>query len=236
MRAFQNMTTVLMAGCWLTSQRVTVPPVGQQHRWGPMLSVRAAALRTGIVGGVLFFVHASIPNCGSYPFIWSALAGAVAFWIASDGVAPHRFRHGMLAALSAGTIAGLILMVGCTGTILIFAPPMLASLKPPPSVASTPLITVAVELGLAVVALLGVAAAVLGGAAMMLVRRLQPSRPAAVSLLTLIALTVAAVAAPSAVHAQAPVAIPNSPAGTLLKQWLDVFNRADSAGLEAFDT
>jgi hypothetical protein len=55
-----------------------------------------------------------------------------------------------------------------------------------------------------------------------------------VSLLTLVALVAAALAAPLAVHAQAPVAIPNSPAGTLLKQWLDVFNRADSAGLDAF--
>jgi hypothetical protein len=141
-----------------------------------MLSVRAAALRTGIVGGVLFFVHASIPYCGSYPFVWPALAGAVAFWIATDGVAPHRFRHGMFAALAAGTLAGLILMVGCTGTILIFARPMLDSLTPPPSVVGTPLITASVELALAIVGLLGVAAAVLGGAAMMLIRRLQPSR------------------------------------------------------------
>jgi hypothetical protein len=55
-----------------------------------------------------------------------------------------------------------------------------------------------------------------------------------VSLSTMVALIAAALAAPPAVRAQAPVAIPNSPAGTLLKQWLDVYNRADSAGLEAF--
>jgi hypothetical protein len=65
---------------------------------------------------------------------------------------------------------------------------------------------------------------------MMLVRRLQPSRPSAVSLLTLLAITVAA----PALHAQAAVAIPNSPAGAVLTQWLDGFNRADSAGLDAF--
>jgi hypothetical protein len=57
-----------------------------------------------------------------------------------------------------------------------------------------------------------------------------------VSLLTLVLLAATALAAPPAVRAQAPVAIPNSPAGTLLKQWLDAFNRADSAGLDAFDT
>ncbi len=54
------------------------------------------------------------------------------------------------------------------------------------------------------------------------------------SVLTLSALAIAAPAAPHAVNAQATVAIPNAPAGTLLKQWLDVFNRGDSAGLDAF--
>ena len=51
--------------------------------------------------------------------------------------------------------------------------------------------------------------------------------------LTLVVVAAATLVA-STVHAQAPVAIPNSSAGTLLKQWLDLFNRADSAGLDAF--
>jgi len=55
-----------------------------------------------------------------------------------------------------------------------------------------------------------------------------------VSLLTLIALTAVALAVPPLVPAQAPVAIPNSPAGTLLKLWLDAFNRGDSVALDAF--
>jgi hypothetical protein len=54
------------------------------------------------------------------------------------------------------------------------------------------------------------------------------------SLLTVLALTVAASAASAVARAQVPVAIPNSPAGILLTQWLDVFNRGDSAGLDAF--
>lgn len=55
-----------------------------------------------------------------------------------------------------------------------------------------------------------------------------------VSLLAILSLIAAALAASRTVYAQAPVAIPNSPVGTLLQQWLDVFNRADSAGLDAF--
>jgi hypothetical protein len=141
----------------------------------------------------------------------------------------------MLAALAAGTLAGLIFVVGCNVTILTVGRSMLNSLTPPPTAAGTLLITGSVELALAIVGLLGVGAAVLGGVAMMLVRKLQPSRPGSAAL-TLVVLAAAALAIPPAVHAQAPVAIPNSPAGTLLKQWLDAFNRADSAGLDAFDT
>jgi hypothetical protein len=136
-----------------------------------MLDVRRAALRTGIAGGVLFFVNASIPNSNSWPMVWPALTGAAAFWIATDGVSPHRFRHGMLAALAAGTLAGLIFIVGCNVTILTVGRAMLNSITPPPAAAGTMLITASVELGLGVVALLGVAVAVVGGAAMMLVPR-----------------------------------------------------------------
>lgn len=57
-----------------------------------------------------------------------------------------------------------------------------------------------------------------------------------VSLVTLVVLAAVALAGPPAVQAQAPVAIPNTAAGTLLKQWLDAFNRADSAALDAFST
>jgi hypothetical protein len=65
------------------------------------------------------------------------------------------------------------------------------------------------------------------------IENIMPHRSHA-SLSTLIALTAAALAVTPTVRAQAPVAIPNSPAGTLLKQWLDLFNRGDSAGLDAF--
>src|SRR5262249_22168390 len=55
-----------------------------------------------------------------------------------------------------------------------------------------------------------------------------------ISRLILASLAIASVAAPSDARAQAPGAIPASPAGRLLKQWLDLFNRADSAGLDRF--
>ena len=58
--------------------------------------------------------------------------------------------------------------------------------------------------------------------------------PPYVSRLPLVVFAWAAFAAPTTARAQTPVVIPNSPAGVLMKQWLDAFNTADSAGLDAF--
>lgn len=55
-----------------------------------------------------------------------------------------------------------------------------------------------------------------------------------VSRLALVVVVSAAFAAPNSARAQTPVVIPNSPPGALLRQWLDAFNRADSAALEEF--
>lgn len=141
-----------------------------------MVSVRAAALRTGIVGGVLFSAIASIPNCGAWPFIVPALAGGVAFWIATDASAPHQSRRGMFAALDAGALAGLVFVIACTLVILVVGRTMLDAVTQAPIAAGKLLITARVELGLAMVGLIGVAVALLGGAAMMLVRRLRAPR------------------------------------------------------------
>jgi hypothetical protein len=54
------------------------------------------------------------------------------------------------------------------------------------------------------------------------------------SSLTSFILTCAVLGAPITARAQTVVTIPNSPVGALLKQWLDMFNAADSVGLEAF--
>jgi hypothetical protein len=141
-----------------------------------MLSVRAAALRAGTVGGTLFAVHISIPNCGNYPFIWPALTGAVAFWIATDPIAPHQFRRGMSAVLAAGSLAGLIMVVGSNLAILIFARRMLDSLTSAPTDATRLLITGPTELALAILGAIGVVLALVGGAAMMLAWPLRSSR------------------------------------------------------------
>jgi hypothetical protein len=142
-----------------------------------VLSVRAVVLRTGIVGGALFFLHALVPGSRSYPFVWPTLTGAVAFWMATDAVAPHRFRRGMSAALGAGILVGLIGFIGATFTVLALGHAVLNSTSSALGPGGPLLIATAAELGIATVGVLAVAAAVVGGAAMMPVRWLRPSSP-----------------------------------------------------------
>ena len=76
-----------------------------------MSSIRNSAVRTGIVGGTVFFLHALIPGSGSYPFIWPALTGGVAFWIATNAAAPSRIQRGIQATLVAALIVASASMI-----------------------------------------------------------------------------------------------------------------------------
>jgi hypothetical protein len=59
-------------------------------------------------------------------------------------------------------------------------------------------------------------------------------RATCLSSLTSFMFTCAVLGAPITARAQTVVTTPSSPAGVLLKQWLDMFNAGDSVGLEAF--
>ncbi len=104
--------------------------------------------------------------------MWPAIAGAVAFWLATRDASPHGWRHGLLASLTAGTVAGLISFVGASLTVLIGG----NSAASPANVGGRLLIVMAAELGIAAVCLIVVATAVAGGVAMIPVRWLRPPR------------------------------------------------------------
>jgi hypothetical protein len=144
-----------------------------------MPNIRGAAVRTGIAGGVLFFLHALVPNSQAYPLVWPALAGAVAFWIATSDAAPRRFRRGVLAALVAGIVVGLVGFVGSTVTVLVLSRPVLNPVAQALGAPGASLATLAAELGLAIVAVVAVGAALVGGAAMIPVRWASSSPPKA---------------------------------------------------------
>jgi len=137
-----------------------------------MRSVRQIVLETGIAGGLLFTIHASIPNVDSWPMIWPALAGAAAFWLATRQPRPHRLRTGLAAALTAGVIVGAIAFVGTS--IVVYAvlhSGVVRSVRPagvPPG-----LITSASILALAALGVVDMVVAVIAGALMLPVRYFQ---------------------------------------------------------------
>lgn len=84
-----------------------------------MPSVRKAVLEAGIIGGLLFTIHVSIPNCGAWPWIWPVLAGATAVWRATHESQPHRWRTGLVAALGTGIVTGVIAFVGVATVVYV---------------------------------------------------------------------------------------------------------------------
>jgi hypothetical protein len=146
-----------------------------------MFSIRSIAVRIGLVGGVVFFLNALIPNSQSYPFIWPLLTGAVAFWVTTSDAAAHPIRRGMSATLISGIIVGLVGFVGATFTVLALSRPVFSPLTPALGAVGAMLATLAGELGVAVVAILAAAVTLVGGAAMIpvrLARRPHPKAPA----------------------------------------------------------
>jgi hypothetical protein len=82
-----------------------------------MRSSQRIVLETGVAGGLLFTIHVSIPNCGAWPFIWPAFAGATAVWLATREPQLHRWRAGLVVALVTGVITGAIAFVGVSTVV-----------------------------------------------------------------------------------------------------------------------
>lgn len=82
-----------------------------------MRSFRQIVLETGVTGGLLFTIHVCIPNCGSWPMIWPALAGITTVWLATGAGRPHRWRTGVAAALATGFFAAAIALVGVAAVV-----------------------------------------------------------------------------------------------------------------------
>jgi hypothetical protein len=136
-----------------------------------MRSFRSIVWWVGIVGGIVFTIHASFPNVNSWPMIWPPITGATAFWLATRQPATHRLRTGLAATLAAALIAGVITFVGTS----IVATIVLHVVHPIPAQlgVSNGLITAATLAGLAALSGITVIAAILGGVLALPVRYLQ---------------------------------------------------------------
>jgi hypothetical protein len=137
-----------------------------------MRSFRAIVLTTGIAGGALFTVHAFFPGVRAWPMIWPAVAGAVAFWLATREPIPHRLRTGLAAAFVAGVITGAIAFV--TSSVVVVG---LIHTAAKPAIESTGVLSEFVMsaglMGLAILAGITCVVAVLGGAVLLPVRYAQ---------------------------------------------------------------
>src|SRR5471030_1230516 len=112
-----------------------------------MRSFRSIVWWIGIVGGIVFAIHASFPNVNSWPMIWPPITGATAFWPATRQPVAHRLRTGLAATLAAALIPGVVAFVGISIVVTI----VLHVMHPTPAQlgASNGLVTVATLAALA---------------------------------------------------------------------------------------
>jgi hypothetical protein len=136
-----------------------------------MRSFRSIVWCVGIVGGIVFAIHASFPNVDSWPMIWPPITGATAFWLATRQQAPHRLRTGLAATLAAALIAGVVAFVAISAVATI----ALHVIHPTPAQlgVSNGLVTAATLAGLAALSGITVVEATLGGVLALPVRYLQ---------------------------------------------------------------
>jgi divalent metal cation (Fe/Co/Zn/Cd) transporter len=136
-----------------------------------MRSFRSIVWRVGIVGGIVFAVHASFPNVYSWPMIWPPITGATAFWLATRQPAPHRLRTGLAATVAAAVIAGVVAFVGISIVVTV----ALHVMHPTPAELGVPnkVVTAASIAALASLAGITIIEAIVGGIVALPVRHLQ---------------------------------------------------------------
>lgn len=139
-------------------------------------SLRKIVLELGIVGGLLFTIHASIPYCYSWPLIWPALAGATAAWLTTRESQAHRWRTGLNAALLTGIIVGVIAFVGTSIVVYVALHTGMARSAVQQTGVSPRFITSMGMIALAMLGLIDVVVAFAAGALMLPVRYFQMRR------------------------------------------------------------
>jgi hypothetical protein len=136
-------------------------------------SFRAIVLKTGIVAGVLFVIHEYLP-ANSVAVIWPLIAGAAAFWYATRLPAEHRLWHGLAAAVTAGVIAGATAFVAISVVASVRMHLFHAQLQQ--SGVQSTWVTAAMLFAFAMIGVVDIAFAVIGGVLMLPVRFFQLRR------------------------------------------------------------
>jgi hypothetical protein len=122
-----------------------------------MQNIRKVILAAGIIGGLLFAIHVSIPNCGAWPFIWPALTGLTAVWSATRERTPHWMRDTLTTALTTAVLFAAVALVAVFAIVYVVLHtnlfPSIQQIAPPQRSIAT-LATLPVAAGLAGIDLL----------------------------------------------------------------------------------
>ena len=144
-----------------------------------MSATRSIAVRAGIFGGLLFSAHISIPGGGNWPFIWPAVAGATAFWMASDASTAHRLRCGLVSALATAAIVGSIGLLVVSLVVFVMGRSQFSAAAPSSNLQGRLSVVVQAESTIVVLCALATIAVICGALVAMPVRWLRHRRSGA---------------------------------------------------------
>ncbi len=128
-------------------------------------------LSVGLATGIAFFFHAMIPNSNAWPLLWPAAAGVVGVLFASRSGSELGFWGTIGIGLKSGAVAGAVFFVTTAVSLLLLSSSGLTSAARQLGAEGPINISVAVLMGLALAAAIGMALSTLGaGAAYPLLR------------------------------------------------------------------
>ena len=131
----------------------------------------------GVIAGLLFSLHALIPNSHSWPLLWPFLGGAVAVHLATRQHHTGRgVTHGFALGLRAGVIAAIVFLVATIPTVYLLAQSYAEPLTRRLGGDGPLVLNGAMFLALVVVAALGVALSAIGGGFAYALDRQRPDR------------------------------------------------------------
>ena len=131
-------------------------------------------IATGLVAGLLFYLHALIPNSHAWPMLWPILGGVITVILAARRNRLRGFWNSIKKCTKAGSMAGLIFLIFTLATLLLLTLPQLESAARALGSNDSLIVTGSLVLSLTAVAVLGIfLAAVAGAFVFPIVRSLQ---------------------------------------------------------------
>ena len=129
-----------------------------------MLQRLSPVALAGIVSGLLFFLHALVPNSHVWPLVWPLLGGVATVVLAARQRRLSGFWNSVASSLKAGALAGGLFLVATAAALLLLSLPQLEAAADVLGADGPVVVSGAVLLSLLVAAAIGVGVTVLAGA------------------------------------------------------------------------